>query len=83
MKNKNLSISTTATRITNTLIATHGLANAYEVAKRIHEQAIAQVKSQVTRHPDEWPDKIKAEVGLQTEQPAQTNKKIPPVPSIG
>ena len=62
-----------ATTLSTVLIATHGLARAYEISNRVQEQILSHVKRQIEKHPDEWPDKIKREV---------TGLKIPPVPQI-
>lgn len=62
------------------IIATQGLESAYWIAKSAYEQVVAQVQRQVAKHPDEWPNRIKAEIDIATGGDDCNGSAIPPVP---
>jgi len=54
---KDLPIGRLAKTVVNSLIGVHGLRRAVEIGTRIHEQLLAEMDSQLRRHPEEWDEK--------------------------
>ena len=79
---KDIPIGRLAQSIVHPLIGVHGLRRALDIGARVHEQLIAEVKSQVKRHPDEWDNRTKSLVGmgeLVQDVPAPPPPPAPPV----
>lgn len=73
-KVENKSPGQIATLAVTQWIGCHGLHGAYDIACRAREQVVAHVKRQIEKHPEEWDDRIKREVGVDCD--------VPPCPDI-
>ena len=77
-----LPIGRIAKVIVNTLIGKHGLRRAMDIGVRIHEQMLAEVKSQIRRHPEEWDEETRRGVLGTTELGAPAPPEVPAVPTV-